>query len=468
LEEFLWRFPHFEERLRRHFTLHTGLAAAAQVMAPVAIASPPAAPLSAEGLPTLPGYEIVERIGRGGMGIVYKAREASLRRYVAIKLLRDDRACAPDQLARFLREARTASALNHPGICTVHALSQYGDRPFIVMELIEGLTLRTLVAERPDPGEASRLIGQAALALAAAHAAGVVHRDIKPENIMARPDGHVKVVDFGLARLMPVAFPAKVLEAGPGGSDSGSDARTAAGTLPYMSPEQTRSEPIGSASDVFSLGIVAYELLTGRHPFAAASALETLNAIASQPPIPPRRFAPHLSADLETLVLQMLDKDPRLRPTAIEVGATLGPEIQPTRSLLKGTAHESPERKSIGRKIERDVLWAAFEAADHGRPVLFCVSGEPGIGKTTLVEDWLQELQSSALVAGIGRGHCSNVWRGPEHICRSWKLWTNCCAARPANWQRGQCGTTPNRGMFKWPRPREIRWWNYWPREPRL
>jgi serine/threonine protein kinase len=412
LEEYLWRFPHFEERLRRHFTLHAGLAAAARSMAPEAPVSPPAVPFAADGLPTVPGYEILEKIGRGGMGVVYKAREVNLDRYVAIKLLRDDRAHAPDQLSRFLREARTTSALNHPGICTVHALSQHGERPFIVMELIEGLTLRALAAERPDPDEVARVIGQAALALSAAHAAGVVHRDIKPENIMARPDGHVKVVDFGLARLLPAAFPANAVGAGLTGSDSGSDPGTAAGTLTYMSPEQTRSEPIGSASDIFSLGIVAYELVTQRHPFAAESALATFSAIASQPAIPPRRFAPGLSADLEALLLQMLEKDPRLRPTAAEIGATLGRETPSTRDPSDDAALELPERKSVGRKVEREVLWAAFQAAEQGRPVLLCVSGEPGIGKTTLVDDWLEELQASSLVSGIGRGHCSERLAG--------------------------------------------------------
>lgn len=412
LEEYLWRFPHFEERLRRHFALHAGLAVAAGSL-PVAVpVFPPTALLPADGLPSLSGYEIVERIGRGGMGVVYKAREANLDRYVAIKLLREDRAHTRDQLLRFLREARTASSLNHPGICTVHALSEHDGRPFIVMELIEGLTLRSLVERRPTPDEVARLIGQAALALAAAHAAGVVHRDIKPENIMARPDGHVKVVDFGLARLLPEGFPARVSGRSPTGNDSGSDPGTAAGTLAYMSPEQTRSEPVGSASDVFSLGIVAYELATGRHPFAADSHWETFSAIATQTPVPPGRLAPAISADLDALLLQMLDKDPRLRPTAAEIAVTLGRDANSATSLSDHKVLESLARKSVGRKVERDVLWAAFEAADQGRAMLFCVSGEPGIGKTTLVEDWLQELQAIALVAGIGRGRCSERLAG--------------------------------------------------------
>jgi tetratricopeptide (TPR) repeat protein len=408
LEEYLWRFPHLAERLRRHFALQAGLVDSAASNTTGLADAPPAAAVSADALPAVPGYEIFEQIGRGGMGIVYRARDVSLGRCVAVKLLRDDQARASDQLARFLREARTASALNHPGICTVHALCEHDGRPFIVMELIEGLTLRALIARHPQPEDVIRLIGEAATALAAAHAAGVVHRDIKPENIMARADGHVKVVDFGLARLLPAGLPGAIRA----GNDSGTGLGTMAGTLTYMSPEQTRSEPAGSASDVFSLGVVAYELATGRHPFAAASTLETLAAITSQPPVPPRHFAPALSAHLEALILQMLEKDSRLRPTAAEIGAALGRETRTQVGLSEAESPDLAQRKTVGREIEHDALWAAFDAADQGRAVLLCLSGEPGIGKTTLVEDWLRELRATARVAGIARGRCSERLAG--------------------------------------------------------
>jgi serine/threonine protein kinase/predicted ATPase len=403
LDEFLWRFPRFEERLRRHFGLQAGLAVAAHSLPSPSSDAPPAAAVPVAGLPAVPGYEFMECIGRGGMGIVYKAREASLGRFVAVKLLREDQARAPDRLARFLREARTASALNHPGICTVHALCDNAGQPFIVMELIEGLTLRRLAGRHPPPDEVLRLIGQAALALAAAHAAGVVHRDIKPENIMARPDGHVKVVDFGLARLLPAGWAGGILA----GNESGSEPGMLAGTVSYMSPEQTRSEPAGSASDVFSLGIVAYELITGRHPYATGSVKGTLSAIASRPAIPPRRFCPELSAELEALVLQMLEKDARLRPTAAEIGAALGREIRLPENVPEFDSRERPRRKTVGRELEREALRAAFESADQGKGLLLCILGEPGIGKTTLVEDWLREFSANARVAGIGRGRCS-------------------------------------------------------------
>jgi serine/threonine protein kinase/tetratricopeptide (TPR) repeat protein len=407
LGEYLWRFPHFEERLRRHFTLHAGLAitALSESGLPIEVNLPQEL---SEGLPTVPGFEVVEKIGRGGMGIVYKARETSLGRFVALKLLRDDHARAPDRLTRFLREARTTSALNHPGICTVHALCYHDGRPFIVMELIEGLTMRSLIAQRPEPESITRLIGQAAQALAAAHAAGVVHRDIKPENIMIRRDGHVKVVDFGLARLLP----AVTIDGVTVGSDCPTDLGTTAGTLTYMSPEQTRGEPVGSATDVFSLGIVAYELITGQHPFAAGSVLGTFSSIASKPPTDPRRYSPTLSSEFNDLLMQMLEKDPRLRPTAAEIGADLARETR-TKTTLANVEHlELPERKTVGRKIERQALRDAFDTIDRGNGLLLCVSGEPGIGKTTLVEEWLNEFSAGDRVVGIGKGHCSERLAG--------------------------------------------------------
>ena len=231
--------------------------------------------------PNVAGYEIVAQIGRGGMGIVYQAREPNLNRLVALKFLPGEYQNDADRLARFLREARTASGLNHPNICTIHSLGEHAGRPFIVMEFVEGKTLHSLAATRPEPDQVAHWIRQAARALAAAHAAGVVHRDIKPENIMVRADGYVKVLDFGLARQMPT------LAAVAG--DNLSDTRPGAllGTVDYMSPEQTRGAAAEIASDIFSLGIVTYLLLTGRHPFDADSLAETLSAIASAPIVPP-------------------------------------------------------------------------------------------------------------------------------------------------------------------------------------
>src|SRR5207253_2693593 len=179
------------------------------------------------------------RLGAGGMGVVYKARDTCLGRVVALKFLPAEYAHDAARLALFQREARTASALNHPHICTVHDLGESAGRPFIVMEFVEGRILRDLVGAGTGIDEAARLIGEAARALAVAHAAGVVHRDIKPENLMVRDDGYLKVVDFGLARRLPGS-------ALPGGSTiRESAAGRVVGTVPYMSPEQARSQPPG-------------------------------------------------------------------------------------------------------------------------------------------------------------------------------------------------------------------------------
>src|SRR5262249_7133833 len=214
----------------------------------------------AESLPTVPGYTVLSLLSRGGMGVVYKARQDSLDRPVALKFL--PAACARDPvwLERFRREARTASALNHPHICTIYDTGESAGRPFISMELVEGRTLEALIGRRLSMEELARLFGQAARALAAAHAAGVVHRDIKPANLMVRDDGILKVLDFGLARQLATGGAQGSV---PGGKTT--DPGTQVGTPLYMSPEQARAAPVDTATDIFSLGLVLYELATGQH-----------------------------------------------------------------------------------------------------------------------------------------------------------------------------------------------------------
>src|SRR5262249_35560363 len=252
------------------------------------------------------------------MGVVYKARQHSLDRPVALKFLPEECARDPAWLARFRREARTASALNHPHICTIYDTGESDGRPFLSMELVEGRTLEELIGRHPAVEEVARLLGQAARALAAAHAAGVVHRDIKPANLMVRDDGILKVLDFGLARRLP--------ESGVQRSRSSSistELGTWGGTPLYMSPEQARAEPVDAATDIFSLGLVLYELATGQHPFGADSEVGVLHAMVVQAPVPPSRLNPEIPASLEALIQHMLAKDSRLRPTAVEVEAAL-------------------------------------------------------------------------------------------------------------------------------------------------
>jgi serine/threonine protein kinase len=258
-------------------------------------------------------YEIDSLITTGGMGEVYLARNPS-GDPVALKILRRHLAVSPQAVDRFETEARAASALNHPNIVMV---CESGDSPaglFIAMEWVEGSTFRELIntgavdiAQAIDWGE------QAARALAAAHAAGILHRDIKPENIILRKDGVLKILDFGLARL---AGPVR-LEANSTGA-SGTISGTLSGTLLYMSPEILRGEVASSASDAFSLGALLYELWTGRHPFAGDTPLDVFEAIECRVVAAPSTLRSDVPAEIDALILRMLDRDPALRPSVSE------------------------------------------------------------------------------------------------------------------------------------------------------
>ncbi|RIK76499.1 MAG: hypothetical protein DCC68_19205 [Planctomycetota bacterium] len=381
------------------------------------IASRPPVAAMPSAWPQVAGYEIVSQAGHGGMGVVYRAYEPTLDRYVALKFLPADYARGDDRLQRFLHEARTASALNHPYICTVHALGEQEGRPFLVLEFVAGQTLRSLAKNTPSVDDVVRWISQAAQALAAAHAAGIVHRDVKPENIMVRDDGFVKVLDFGLARRLPEFVTAA-------NTPPETNRGAMLGTIAYMSPEQTRGETAQSASDLFSLGIVAYELLAGVHPFAAPTPVAMLHAIASADVVPPARLHSDIPAALSELIVAMLHKQAALRPTAAQVVAALDAisNREPPASLPK------PARGAIVRReAETIALSAALAEAESGRGSFVCIVGEPGIGKTTFVEDFLHGIELTAQVV-VARGGCSErladteaylpVFDALEHLLR--------------------------------------------------
>ncbi len=273
-------------------------------------------------------YRIAAPIGRGGMGEVYEARDTRLDRDVALKFLPADYVDTPEALARFRREARAISSLNHHNICTLYDVGEHEGQPFLVMERIEGQTLKQRLAGGPlTAGEATSIASQVCEALDAAHAKRIVHRDIKPANILITSRGQVKLLDFGLAKLHsePLPPPAKAPDSDPAQHESTiTILGRAMGTASYMSPEQARGEDVDGRSDLFSLGVVLYHITTGMRPFEGDTPAHTVEAILSGRPVPPRLRNRAIPARLERVILRALEKDRAARyQTAAELRADL-------------------------------------------------------------------------------------------------------------------------------------------------
>jgi serine/threonine protein kinase/Tfp pilus assembly protein PilF len=288
---------------------------------------------------TVSHYHIIGKLGGGGMGVVFEAEVTRLTRHVALKFIPEEMAKDKKSLDRFVREARAASQLNHPGICTIHDIEDNNGHPFIVMEKLEGNSLKDLIRERKIGTDELLDIGvQVADALAASHAKGVIHRDIKPANIFVASNGQTKILDFGLAKMVH----------DPNSSEAAfEDSLTAMGVIPgtavYMSPEQARGEELDARSDLFSLGVVLYEMATGKKPFATGNIITTLDAVLNQKPVSPLQLNPKMPADLEGIIGRAMEKERGHRyPNALAMKGDLQSLRRETESGISKSGHRRP------------------------------------------------------------------------------------------------------------------------------
>jgi len=424
-------------------------------------------PASTRSLPSgsrLGPYEILERIGQGGMGVVYRAHDPRLDRQVAIKLLSPEMAAEPQARERLRREAMAAAALDHPYVCKVFEIGEDGGALFLVMEYLAGVTLdRRLHEGRMSLSETLRVAGEIAEALQEAHSRRFLHRDLKPANIMLTEQGHVKVMDFGLAKQIANRPPSRNASASgeAGTSTSGrshtpgaSGAQlTAPGTLigtpDYMSPEQVRATKLDVRSDVFSFGVILAEMISGRHPFRKPSMVETLSAVLRDSPDFGGEIPQGVTVQgLIVMARRMLAKDAAERYASITEMradlARLAASSQTADAPISAERRPADRIRPIGRDADLKQLTRQLGEALAGRGSLILIGGEPGIGKTHLAPlCWMPRARVGLLQlpAAVTR------WRARLRIYRSWKCWNTAPGAcRPIR------SATPSATMRrKWP-----------------